>query len=146
MWQCDEVIQFTKQVMWFWTLPCAASPLQFLIMHPDTVQKLMGISGRLSQLQKKRKRVSLSYTERQQRAALGVSKKQMLHDDLVEWWKKAEEHAAALAKLHGISTKSMLAHMEHRPAIAVKSGKRAISLINAYTHARNMSIDPGQIS
>jgi hypothetical protein len=67
----------------------------------------------------------------------------MLHVDLVEWWKKAEEHATVLAKLHGISTKSMLAHIEHQPAIVVKSGKCAISLINAYTHARNMSIDPG---
>jgi hypothetical protein len=115
-------------------------------MHPETVQKLMGVSERLSQPQKKRKKVSLSYAERQRRAALGVSKKRMLHVDLVEWWKKAEEHAAVLAKLHSISTKSMLARMEHRPAMAVKSGKRAISLINAYTHARNMSIDPGQIS
>jgi hypothetical protein len=69
----------------------------------------------------------------------------MLHVDLDEWWKKAEEHATVLAKLHGISMKSMLACMEHQPAIAMKSGKCAISLINMYTHARNMSIDPGQI-
>jgi hypothetical protein len=75
-----------------------------------------------------------------------VIKKRRLHQDLVEWWKNAEEHAAVLAKLHGISVKSMLARMEHRPATGVKSGKRAVSLINAYTHALNISIGQGQIS
>jgi hypothetical protein len=51
----------------------------------------------------------------------GIKKTNVIPVNLVNWWKKAEAHAAVLAKLHGISTKSMIAYMEHQLAIVVKS-------------------------
>ncbi|KIJ51639.1 hypothetical protein M422DRAFT_243949 [Sphaerobolus stellatus SS14] len=111
----------------------------------DTVRAMIGHSGsRLTQPKTKpHKKTYVSRAERVNRALKAVAKKQSLYMDLLEWWRREREEATVMAKRHGKTVENILGCMQHIPAGALSSGKRAVNPRNAYSHALNMEIDSG---